>query len=174
MFFFFENEVWRGPPHNFTVWDRAFIFYMWTEEGQLHLPEILLFPNSISVFCYRCSKLGNFQNWKKQDFFGRQFIWQEAQAKNKKKNSAQRCARTSSIKKNTIISFLSKKNRPKSGPPWTLFPVSEIPRNRPAKFRGVFLFFSKTCQNSPNCRKNISRPVMNSPGIGLPPPGIYI
>ena len=128
------------------------------------------FQNPSHFFAIDVQSWAIFKTGKNGMFFWRLFILREAQAKNKKKRNCQRCARTSSIKKTQLEVFYKKKMAPKV-----------VRRERFFRFQkrcevGLqsleAFFFSKDCQNSPNCRKNISRPVMNSPGIGLPSPGI--
>ena len=50
----------------------------------MHLHVALLFSNSISLFCYRCSKLGNFQNGKKRFFLGANSFDKKHKQKTKK------------------------------------------------------------------------------------------
>ena len=140
----------------------------------MHFTDYLLFSNSISLLCQKCSKFGNFQNGKNGIFFWRQSILREAQAKKKYIFQQQNCATMSSVKKIQLEYFYKKKTNPKVGRDNVFSRFHKPPEIGLVKFVGVCVCFSKTCQKSPNCRNFFSRPVMNSPGIGQLPPGIYM
>ena len=74
-------------------------------------------------------------------------------------------ATISSVKNIQLELFYIKKTNPKAVRANVFSCLPEVPQKCLRTFVGVFLFFSNVCQKSPNCRKNISRPVMNSPGI---------
>ena len=126
-----------------------------------------------SHFCARnVQSSAIFQSAKLGHVFERQCILQIDTCEKWKKKRVTELRYIIFCKKNTIRSFLSKKNKPKNGPRRTLFNNSAKAWNRPVKFVGVCTCFYETCQKSPNCRKTFSRPAMNSPGIGQQPPGI--
>ena len=131
----------------------------------MHFNDALLFSNSITLLCQKCSKFGNFQNGKNGIFFLRQQILREAQSKNKTKKESQETATISSVKNIQLELFYIKKINPKKVRANVFSCLPEVPQKRLRTFVGVFFFFLNVCQKSPNCRKNISRPVMNSPGI---------
>ena len=103
------------------------------------------FQNSSHFFVIDVQSWAIFKTGKNGMFFWRFFILREAQAKNKKKTKLSEVRKNLFYKKNTIRSFLYKKNGTKSGPPWTLFSFSKTLWSRPAKFRGVF-FFQRTAK----------------------------
>ena len=110
----------------------------------MHFCDSLLFSNSITLLCQKCSKFGNFQNGKNGMFFFAPTNFTRSTGKKKIKQRVTDDRDNLFCKKHPIRTFLYKKNEPKSGPRQRLFASPRSASKRPENVcRGFFFFFKR-------------------------------